>query len=275
MTLLAVFFSSLAVVGVKLSADYFPIGVILFYQYLVALLFNLPRLLRQGPRVVRTARPGLHLFRALCGLASFYAFYQAVSNISLLEATLLRSSAPLWVPVLVVGVLRLRVSSAVWLPLIVGLGGVALILDPSFDQLRRWHLFGLAAGITLAGSMISTRYLLKTESRYSIVFYYFLVSVLCTAPGAVTIPVEATPLYWGLVVLIGFFLHLAMQCFTWAYQYAKPSELGPFSYFGVVFSGAWGWLIWGTIPTWQTLIGVAMVIAAGLFLVWCETARRR
>lgn len=38
---------------------------------------------------------GLHLLRASCGLFSYIAFSYAVVNISLIEATLFRSSAPL------------------------------------------------------------------------------------------------------------------------------------------------------------------------------------
>ena len=83
-------------------------SAIISVQYGLSLALIMPLVLRHGAISLKTQRPGMHLLRGVSGCACFYLYYYRLGQISLVEATLLRSSAPLMVP----GAKPSRASSA-------------------------------------------------------------------------------------------------------------------------------------------------------------------
>jgi drug/metabolite transporter (DMT)-like permease len=262
LTLLTSLFGSLVAAGTKFASGYISIHVIVFAQYAIGCLLSLPVVLRQGEGMagLATQRFPLHLFRGIAGLISFYAFYLALMEIPLVDASLLRNSAPLCVPLVALIGLRISIARRSWWPLIVGFAGVLCILRPGGDGVSWWHLLGLCSGLLLAVSMVTTRLLVSTEPTGRVLFYYFAISLLVTLPMAV-IYWEPAPWYaWMTVLAIGFSISLAMSTYTRAFFYAKPSVVSPVSYFGVVFAGLWGWMFWDQIPDMWTYAGVGLVV---------------
>jgi drug/metabolite transporter (DMT)-like permease len=98
LSVLMVILASTAVAATKYASANVTIEAIITMQYLVCTLLCLPRILRPGLRTLRTERLGLHLLRGLVGVVSFYLFYAAVESIPMMDAMMLRQSAPLTVP---------------------------------------------------------------------------------------------------------------------------------------------------------------------------------
>ena len=70
---------------------------------------------------------------------------------SLVDATLLQNTAPLWIPLIALAWTRERVSPKVLLCLLIGFAGIFLILNPlSGFRFTIWLGFGIASGILLA-----------------------------------------------------------------------------------------------------------------------------
>ena len=261
---------STAGAATKLISGDAPISVIIFIQYGLCLLFILPNMLKH-PERVHTQRIGMHLVRGFGGWLSFWAYFYALSQISLVEANLLRNTAPLFVPLIVLLWGGQWIERQRWLPLIIGFVGISFILGPGALEadsnmtgtpLAYW--LALASGATLAISMVGTRRLSRTESSQTIMFYYFLLSTACSLPLAIHdwqgIPAAHS---WPYLLYIGLSIYLAMWLYTLAYSYAKPSVVSPISYFSVVFSGLLGWGIWQDIPSYWSFIGIALVMIAG------------
>ena len=268
LSLLTVFLSAtVAAVGKHLSGMQVPVSAMIVAQYSISFLFTLPGVARGGIGSLRSERPAMHLLRGLSGVACFYCYFFAISKISLLEATLLRNSAPLMVPLLIFFALRESISRRSLPPLLVGFLGVILVLRPGFAELSVWHLVALASGLGLAVSMISTRLLASTEPASRILFYYFAVSLIVSVPfflwqgGEIVVAAYPWLLYMGVVIYLCFLLY------TWAYSYASASVLAPTSYFAVAFGGLLDWLIWGLLPDTFTFIGIALVILGGVMVV--------
>jgi len=267
-TLLTSVFGTGISAATKFLLGHLSIHVIICVQYAVGLLICLPLLLRQGRSAFVTQRSGLHLLRGVSGLIAFYAFYIAIAKIPLVEATLLRNSAPLCVPLIVLAWMGIRIPRVRWLPLAVGFLGVLFILRPSLDTISHWHLIGFTSAIFLALSMICTRLLVATESNAAVVFYYFGIALLVSLPMAIT-HWQAAPWYvWLALIGVGIGLYLAMQLYTLSFRYAKPSVISPVSYFGVVFAGFWGWLFWQQLPELWTYVGIALVVLSALITLW-------
>lgn len=259
---------SLAAVLIKLTAIMISIEMIVFFQYLLCLLVMLPWLKQSGLGMLRTGRPGLHLLRGLCGWGCFYAYYLALDNIPLVDAALLRNAAPLCVPLWLLLWQRVGLHWLSWLPLLLGFVGIGLIMQPEGSGLSGWHLVGFVSALTLAGSIVTTRELTRTEPVNLILFYYFLISALASLPLAIShwqpLPLTSLPY----ILLIAASIWLTMWLYTRSYSHAPASVIAPLSYFGVVFTGLWGWLIWGQIPLPLTWIGTALVILGGVGSVW-------
>ncbi|MGI9276654.1 MAG: DMT family transporter [Endozoicomonas sp.] len=255
-----------------ISADV-PVPVIVLVQYLICLLLMLPWLCRRTLADFKTARPGAHFVRGITGWLCFFTYYQSLSYIPLVDATLLRSTAPLFVPLVVWLWLKRVVPGRAWLPMIIGFAGVTLILRPDVDGVSQWHLVGLASGLMLAFSMVGTRTLSTTEAPSLILFYYFLISFLCSIPMAVS-HWQAIPL-WTLPYLayVGISITLAMWLYTRAYSFARASVVSPINYTSVVFSGFLGWMIWAHTPDGMAIMGMLCVIAAGLLSIFINKAK--
>jgi drug/metabolite transporter (DMT)-like permease len=62
---------------------------------------------------------------------------------------------------------------------------------------------------------------------------------------------------------------------TRALYLAPASAVAPFYYFMLVWAMLFGFLVWGDVPTLSLLIGSAIVVGSGLFLLWRESGRNR
>lgn len=279
-TLKALFFAFATIVvgsgagaASKWISDTVPVAVIVMIQYGVCVLIIMPWLIRQRFKPVTFNRQQnipwkKHLIRGVSGWLSFFCYYAALKNIPLVDASLLRNAAPLFVPLVAWLWVRAKVPSHRWFPLIIGFIGVTLVLRPDSSNVSYGHIIGLLSGIGLAISMIGTRLLSKTQSANTIISYYFFISLLCSLPFGIYYW-QAIPL-WSLpyLLFIGVSIYATMVFYTKAYSYAKPSVVAPISYFSVIISGAMGWLIWQHIPSSTALIGATLVIVAGFLTIY-------
>lgn len=260
--------ASLVAAGSKLAAHYVSIHVVVASQYLVGFCFYIPLLMRNGFGAFSTQRLPLHILRGLVGVGAFYAYYFAIGHVSLVDATLLRNSAPLLVPLLALWFLGVRVPAKRWWPLGLGFVGVLVILKPLPSNLNVWHLIGFSAAWMMAASMITTRLLTKTESSATVLLYYFSIALLVSLPLAMMHLTAAPWWIWLLLVALGVGLSLALWLYTLAYGAIKPSVLSPVSYMSVVFAGAWGWLFWQELPSIWSFVGTGLVVLSACIILW-------
>jgi drug/metabolite transporter (DMT)-like permease len=119
----------------------------------------------------------------------------------------------------------------------------------------------------LAFSMVATRALSKSVRSEETMAVYFAVSaflslILVWIQGAsLSVPMHLL----GWVAVVSITLYLGMYLYTKAYTYAPASIVSPISYIGVVFSGVWGWLIWGYIPNFLAFIGMGCIFISILY----------
>ncbi|CAM3449204.1 DMT family transporter [Parendozoicomonas haliclonae] len=264
--LTALLTSASAAAGKHISATV-PPTTIVFVQYLVCVAVMIPWLLKQPAGQMKTTRPWVHIVRGLSGWLCFLTYFIALEHIPLVDASLLRNAAPLFIPLVAWLWLRILVPRIRWTFMIIGFAGIVLILQPAGSDTGIWHVIGLMSGLSLSLSMLGTRILSSTEPQERILFYYFAISMVCSIPLAVVywepVPLEA----WPWLIGIGLSVWVMMRCYTLAYSYAKPSIISPISYMGVVFAGLIGWLLWNHTPNAVSLLGMAIVVAAGILSV--------
>lgn len=267
-SILMVMLGSTAAAATKYVSAHVNTEAIVTFQYFVCTLLCLPRIVRCGIRTLHTQRLGLHLMRGLAGVTSFYLFYAAIERIPLMDAMMLRQSAPLTVPLVMWIWSREKIPKSAWLPLSIGFAGIAVILRPSPLGLSWWHLGGFLSALGLGISMVGTRKLASTEPTTRILFYYCALSLACVAPFSLHDFHGIAILDWIALCYIGIAIYLVLVLYTWAYGMAPTAAIAPINYFSVVLAGLWGWLFWNQVPDGWSLLGSALVVAGGLLTIY-------
>ena len=264
LTFLTALMMSIVAATIKYLVSSVSVEMILLVQYLTCAALMIPWLLREGVKAIKTEHIGLHIARAVSGWLCLYTYFLTIKHIPLVDAVLLRNAAPLCVPIWALLWLKIIIPPVRWIPVIIGFAGIALILQPTSDGFKLWHLLGLGSAMAMAGSIVTTRILALTEPTSRTMFYYFFLSSFFTVPLALSkellIPLPALPFMIG----IGLFTFFSMWCYTRAFQFASATIISPINYFDVVFTGLWGWLFWEQIPDNIALVGAVLVILGGI-----------
>lgn len=274
MTIAYAFVMSLTALAAKQAQTMIAVSTLVFWQSLFCALILLPQMRGRWQK-----RPfsvwKIHFLRSFGGFIGFLCYYWSLNYIPLVEASLLRTCAPLCVPLVVLILHKIRIPKARWLPLIIGFIGVAFIIHPTPDHLNPWHLVGFASAIGLALSMVTTRMLSQQVSGQETLFVYFFVSTILSIPlmlvqgDSLILPASV----WPLVAVVTVTLYVGMYLYNLAYTYAPASIVSPVSYIGVVFSGFWGWVVWGHVPDIYAILGMLFIFSS--ILISTRMARNR
>lgn len=274
----ATFSFSLMYAVIKLAGDV-PVGEVVFFRAFFALipLFALS-VYTVGPmNVVRTGKPLMHIARSSAGVASMFLNFTALTLLPLADIMAFGFVMPIFAVVLAALFLRERVGRYRWSAVAAGFAGVLVMLSPHGGIVSIVaHGFSTGAGLALAGALLSAvvviiiRQMHATERGETIVFYFM---ATCASVGAVTMiwdRVPLSPMMTAWLVLCGVLGGIGQICMTFSYRFAEPSLLAPFDYAAMIWAVALGYAIFAEVPEPLVMTGAAIVIAAGLFIVWRE-----
>ena len=229
---------------------------------------------REAASLLRVRWP-LHLLRGLANIATLTLFSFALRSLPMAEAYTIFFIAPLVITALSTVVLGEHVRRAHWAAIAVGLVGVVVALRPSQDAFFTvGALAVLGAACCYAFSAVIGRVLTRSDTTTSLVFWTTaLVAAggsLLAAPGWVPVAPAHWPLIAGLAVT-GFFGLLAI---TQAFRHGQAAVVAPFEYTALAWGVALDWLFWQTTPDGATLLGGAIIIGSGLYVVRQERGRK-
>jgi drug/metabolite transporter (DMT)-like permease len=254
--------------SVKALSNNYPLGEILMFRFLFAALFFWVLLLSTiGLSGLSTSRPLEHAIRTVSGITSLSLMFFAVSTIPIADATALSYSAPIFITLLSVFLLKETIGLRRWLAIFVGFVGVLLIAQPGGSGWSIGVAAGIASAITGALVAIWLRRLSQTEKSVTIGLYYNSTgAVVCIiwvlAIGGVLPRGEDLLLF----CVFGVFCAAQQWLLTISFRYAEASLLAPFEYMAMIFAAIVGYLFWGEIPVLTTWIGAAVIASSGLFI---------
>lgn len=256
-----------------LVADY-PVVQVLFFRSVFALVPLAPLLLREGRRSLATARPWAHLLRSGIGLAAISCFFIAFGKMPLAQVTIIAFAAPLIVTALSVPVLHEHVGPRRWAAVLAGFAGVLVIVRPGDMVFDLGMVAALLGTVLYATVMVLMRQMSGTERPVTIVGWFTLASILATGAAVPFHWVMPAGWDWLLLAAIGMLGGAAQLLVTQAVRLAPVSVVMPFDYLHLIFALGYGWAIWGEVPGPRTLIGGAIIVAAGLYVLQREARRQ-
>ena len=223
---------------------------------------------RQQP--LTTRRLPTQLLRAGLLVASIAALFVGLTYLPIADATAISFMSPLFITVLSVPLLGERVGPHRWAAVVIGLIGVLVIVRPGGGIAHWAAAMPLISAVAFAGYQIATRLLAATEFTFTTLFYtgvggFFWISL--AVPFVWTWP---TPAQWAIFLGLGALGVAAHLCLIRAFALAQASLLAPFNYTKLIWAALLGYLVFGDVPSLNTLAGSAVIIASGLYVIWRE-----
>jgi drug/metabolite transporter (DMT)-like permease len=210
----------------------------------------------------------LHLLRGALSVAMLGAFVYAVRVMPLADAYTLFFVAPLLITALSVPLLGERVDRGRWIAIGVGLLGVVAVLRPTgTGALTLAGLAALGAAACYSLSAITMRVLGRSDSTLSMVFWFSV--MLSLGAGALAAPgwVPVDPGHWRALAAIAVTGAIGQWAITEAFRRGEASVVAPFEYTALAWGVGLDWLVWSVLPQAGMLLGAAIIVSAGLYLV--------
>ena len=258
----------------------FPTGQVVFFRSFFAIMPLLIMVLfREGIVAGLSTRNVIgHFKRGAIGCLAMFCGFTSLVFLPLPDATAIGYAAPLIAVALSAVLLKEEVRIYRWSAVAIGFAGVIVMLWPHLaaDDIERGSGSGFGAMLALAGAtcsafaIIQIRQLTKTEPTSAIVFYF---STFCTIIGLATLPLGwIMPHGAQLAALIGAGLlgGVAQICMTQAYRFASAAVVAPFDYTTMIWAVLLGYFLFGDLPSRYVIAGGAIVVLAGLFVIWRE-----
>lgn len=266
---------------IKTTTTDIPAGEAVFFRSFFALPVIVAWLAmrRELATGLQAHNPISHIWRGLMGTLAMGLGFAGLGFLPLPEVTAIGYASPLLVVVFAAMFLgeevRLFRISAVAL----GLTGVMIVLSPrltvvSGDVASQREALGamlvLAGAFCSALAQVFVRKLVNTEKTAAIVFYFSLTS---TVLSLTTLPFGwAVPTAWqfATLVLAGLLGGVGQILLTSSYRGTDASLIAPFDYASMIFALAIGYFVFAEVPTLTMLAGAALVIFAGILIIWRE-----
>lgn len=252
----------------KLLGEQTNVPTMLFFRNIFGVLIVLPWILKDFPKSLQVKNWKLIIVRSTVGLLSLCFIFLAIQNLSLVNTTLLNNTGPFIVPFVVWIWLKIPLDHKLWPGILVGFIGVALILQPTKMIFNLGSLYAFLSGICLAISLVTMRVSSRQETFQTFMFYFFGIGLILTAPFAIANwKIDSTYTLLGLLA-IGIFSALGQLGLYFGLRLGKARLLAPIAYASVVFAGIYEWIFWGTVPQPIFYIGMTLIVAAGIWVVF-------
>ncbi|MBE1159660.1 DMT family transporter [Dyella acidiphila] len=231
-------------------------------------LWALPFIMRRGDSwkdVVIARKPSLWWVRAIAGAMGNITSVIAFTLLPMAEVFTMIFLMPIFVTILSVLFLKEHVGWRRWLAVFVGFAGVLVVLRPGFRALGVGDIAGLVCGFFAACSVVALRVAGPHEKRISL--YGAGVAGPLIVGGLLMIPHFAWPNWhqWELLAGYGLLAALAGVLLMYATLIAPANRVAPTQYSQMLWAIGFGYWLFGDTLDWPMLIGIVLILGAGLF----------
>ena len=236
-----------------------------------------------------TAHPYIAIFRASTFFFGFTLFFISLSQITLAEATSLYFVSPFFITIYSYFILNIKIGLNRILSIFVGFSGTLLIIKPEFNEINIYMLFPIIAAATYALSMTLAKKTSENDNLFQQTSHIYLgafiggsaISILLhnsdfnlSIFSILSNPWALNDVYKiGLILFISTTGCIGIFCLIAAYRVGSPLVNSIAEYVHLIFAIIIGITIFSEIPDINSFIGIFLIIASGIFVVFRENKR--
>ncbi|KIU51434.1 MULTISPECIES: DMT family transporter [Bradyrhizobium] len=263
--LLSIFMFSFGDAMGKFIVATYSVGQLLWLRACAALLVLLPMVWTRRADFLHLERPWLQLLRVTLSTVEVAAFFLATVYLPLADVITYYLAGPIFVTAMSGLVLGEHVGWRRWTAILVGFCGVLIALRPSAQTISWPAMIALGGSLSFAVLMLITRSLRATPDIVLATSQFggtFILGLVLSPFGWVT----PTPGSLVLFFTAGLISVAALFCVNRSLKLAPASVVVPYQYSMIVWAVIFGFAVFGDVPSWATIIGASIIIAAGLYI---------
>lgn len=261
---------------VKLLTARYSVFQIIVSQAVFALIPLTVMVLRKGSFLrLRVHHPRLVLARAvLAGTATVFGFY-SFSQLPLAESYSIAFCTPLFVTLLSIPILGEKVGLHRWGAVLVGFVGIIVMVRPGFETLHAGHAAALVGACLGAFTVLVMRRIAREEAHAVMVLAVVAGLIVVSLPGMILTFRMPTLPDMALFACTGLLMGSAQFFVAKSLSLAPASVIAPMQYSMILWAILYGALLFGTAVAPVMILGAAIVIASGLYIMHRERRRAR
>lgn len=254
-----------------LGATYAPPQVVFFSVLLSFPLLAVILVQKKEAATLRPRFPMWVILRSLTIVGTALCVFYAFSVLPLAQTYAVLFATPLLITLLSIPLLGEQVGIHRGAAILLGLIGVLVVLRPGQAELGAGHLAAIVGAMGGAFASVIVRKIGNEERSAVLLLYPMLFNIVCM--GAllpfvyVPMPLSDLGLTAGVAVL-GF---AAMAILILAYKMGEAAVVAPMQYSQLIWAVLYGVLLFDENVDMATLIGAALIIASGVYIVWRES----
>ena len=269
----------------KILGQSIPLGQLLLVRFAVQAIILIPMVWatklvwRMNGWVLKLAflRTVLHIF----GIG---AMFTALQYLPLADAVAIAFVMPFIMLLLGKYILGEDVGVRRLIACIVGFIGTLLVVQPSFANVGWPALLPMVVAVNFSFFMLITRQIAKEtnpiglQAVSGVMAVGIMVPALAITAGmgidALTL-IPPTGFEWSILGAIGVLGTLAHLLMTWSLRYAPSATLAPMQYLEIPIATVIGFWVFKDLPNGLAAVGIAITIAAGVYIILRERAISR
>lgn len=220
-----------------------------------------------GFKVMKTNNLKLEILRGCCLLATTGLNFLAMRYLPLTVTSAIQFTSPLIICAMSGPLLGDNVGWRRWLAIGVGFIGILVIVRPGSEAFQPAAFLSLGCAFFLALFSILTRKLAGVDAAATQQFFAGATPIILLMPVAFTEWAWPTqPISWVAFLIMGVAGLGGHYLNSVAHRFAAPATLAPFSYLSLIYLSIASWLIFNQPPDRWFILGVAIIIASGLYI---------
>ncbi len=273
---------------IKSISDHYPVHQAIIIRCVVALPIMLVLVRMQGSlRDLWSPRLRWLVLRGLILVVSYTTYYLAFPAMPLAQVIALWFTTPLFVVALAGPLLGETVGARRWIATLIGFAGVLVMVKPFTASFDLAALLPVAAALAYGTAQLMARRMGVTESAAVMSFYQNLVFFFAAGIAAIVLgdgryagsgdaSLDFLFRAWSmpptedllLLAACGPIASAGMVLLTQAYRMAEANFVTSFEYTAIIWATLGGWYFFHEMPDRFTYLGAAMIIAAGLYVLY-------
>ncbi|WP_417455685.1 DMT family transporter [Kordiimonas sp.] len=263
---------SLIWVVVRLLAERYSPELLVFYRNFFGLIAMMPLIIRQGPGILKTARPLMHGVRGLVACVGVYSLFYAIANAPLATVVAITYLAPIFSGIIAVLFMGERAGPARYIALGVGFVGMLIVVQPSHEA---GATFGVGAAflgaVMTAAAFLSVKMLSRTENMGTMVVSQFVLLVPVSFLIALDHWVWPTWQDFCLMALMGLGFTAAQSAMARAFAAADATVVLPVDFLRLLVAAVAGVLLFGEVPDVMVWGGGFLILIAAVLSAYGGT----